>query len=215
MRGREDSHPTLVTPTLESAECADLLREDRHASSNRRWNARACVSASLTPAAASDGDHLVKSDDVRSYLSLAALSIVAMPAEKSSLKSVHLLSTACSKQPRTCLPVDRCETAHCRGISAKPMLTKCLTAFLTTVSGSLVFRHRACSRPRRRRAGASRRCPPHPPLVPGVGHAQWLVRIDPVPCSQRPLRSRSIQRFTRSCARVRSSGVACSQAAAY
>jgi hypothetical protein len=40
-----------------------------------------------------DGDHLVKSDDVRSYLSLAALSIVAMPAEKSSLKSVHLLDS--------------------------------------------------------------------------------------------------------------------------
>jgi len=35
------------------------------------------------------------------------------------------------------------EGNHCRGISTKPMLTRCLTAFLTTVSGSLVFRHSA------------------------------------------------------------------------
>src|SRR5258707_15480993 len=43
--------------------------------------------------------------------------------------------------------VSGCDADHCRGNSTKPMLTKYLTAFLTTVSGNLVFRHRASKDP--------------------------------------------------------------------
>jgi hypothetical protein len=43
--------------------------------------------------------------------------------------------------------VSGCDADHCRGNSTKPMLIKYLTAFLTTVSGNLVFRHRASKDP--------------------------------------------------------------------
>jgi hypothetical protein len=72
------------------------------------------------------------------------------------------------------------EEHHYLGISTKPMLTKCLTAFLTTVSDHLVFRHRA-SRNQADRSRGFRQSLPEPQIRPPSN-----LRTRPQPLSDPP-----------------------------